>query len=73
MLSRLVEDISRLNRELGYTFCVIEHDMDVIAQLCDPVIVMAEGTVLTQGRFDQIRSDERVLEAYLGGARAKPA
>lgn len=73
LLSKLVEDISRLNRELGYTFCVIEHDMDVIAQLCDPVIVMAEGTVLTQGRFDQIRSDERVLEAYLGGAGAEPA
>ena len=68
LLGKLVEDISRLNRELGYTFCVIEHDMDVIAQLCDPVIVMAEGKVLAQGHFDQIRSDARVLEAYLGGS-----
>ncbi len=70
LLVKLVDDISRLNRELGYTFCVIEHDMDVIARLCDPVIVMAEGTVLTQGNFDQVRSDARVLEAYLGGGAA---
>ncbi len=67
LLGSLVEDISRLNRELGYTFCVIEHDMDVIARLCDPVIVMTEGKVLTQGRFDEVRTDARVLEAYLGG------
>src|SRR5471032_1483290 len=43
-----------------------EHDMGFIAHLCDPVIVMAEGQVLTQGTFDQVRSDHRVREAYLG-------
>ena len=58
--------ILRLNLEHGYTFCMIEHDMDVISLLCDPVIVMAEGTVLTQGSAPEIRSDERVIEAYLG-------
>ncbi|MCZ6605451.1 MAG: ABC transporter ATP-binding protein [Alphaproteobacteria bacterium] len=67
LMGDLVHDIERLNREFGYTFCVIEHDMDVIARLCDPVIVMAEGTVLTQGSFDEVRRNEAVLDAYLGG------
>lgn len=67
LLSELAGDIERLNRELGYTFCVIEHDMDLIARLCDPVIVMAEGTVLTQGTMDDIRRNDAVIEAYLGG------
>lgn len=67
LLAHLADDIRRLNRERGYTFCIIEHDMDLIASLCDPVIVMAHGKVLTEGRMDEIRKDERVLEAYLGG------
>lgn len=67
LLARLVEDIERLNKERGYTFCVIEHDMDVIARLCDPVIVMNEGHVLTEGSFDEVRRNDQVLEAYLGG------
>ena len=50
----------------GITVLLIEHDMGFIAQLCDPVIVMAEGQVLTQGTFDTVRSDQRVREAYLG-------
>ena len=50
----------------GITVLLIEHDMGFIAQLCDPVIVMAEGQVLTQGTFDAVRSDHRVREAYLG-------
>ena len=66
LLATLSSDIERLNRELGYTFWVIEHDMDMIARLCDPVIVMAEGTVLTQGSMADIRRDERVIEAYFG-------
>ncbi len=73
LLATLATDIERLNRELGYTFWVIEHDMDMIARLCDPVIVMAEGTVLTQGAMEEIRRDERVIEAYFGqgGAHRK--
>ena len=67
LLASLAEAIRRLNRERGYTFCIIEHDMDLIAELCDPVIVMAEGNVLTHGRFDQVRQNRAVLEAYLGG------
>jgi branched-chain amino acid transport system ATP-binding protein len=50
----------------GITVLLIEHDMGFIAHLCDPVIVMAEGQVLTEGSFDAVREDHRVREAYLG-------
>jgi ABC-type branched-subunit amino acid transport system ATPase component len=50
----------------GITVLLIEHDMGFIARLCDPVVVMAEGQVLTQGTFDEVRNDHRVREAYLG-------
>jgi branched-chain amino acid transport system ATP-binding protein len=68
LLADLVRDIKRLNREFGKTFCVIEHDMDLVADLCDPVIVMAEGRILAEGRFAEIRADPAVREAYLGGS-----
>ncbi len=67
LLGQLAEFIRRLNRERGYTFCIIEHDMDLIAQLCDPIIVMAEGRVLGQGTMAEIRANPQVREAYLGG------
>ncbi len=70
LMNRIVEMIQRLNAERGYTFCIIEHDMDLIARLCEPVIVMAEGRVLTQGRFDEVADDPRVIDAYFGGAAA---
>jgi len=66
LLNTIGDAIVRLNQERGYTFCVIEHDMDFIGKLCDPVIVMAEGKVLAEGTADQVRSDDRVIEAYLG-------
>jgi branched-chain amino acid transport system ATP-binding protein len=66
LLNTIGDAILRLNRERGYTFCVIEHDMDFIARICDPVIVMAEGKVLAEGSVAEVRSDERVIEAYLG-------
>lgn len=66
LLAVLSSDIERLNRERGYTFFVIEHDMDLIDRLCDPVIVMAQGTVLAQGSMAEIRANETVIEAYLG-------
>jgi branched-chain amino acid transport system ATP-binding protein len=66
LLNTIGDAIIRLNRERGYTFCVIEHDMDFIARLCDPVIVMAEGKVLAEGSIDHIKSNEQVIEAYLG-------
>jgi branched-chain amino acid transport system ATP-binding protein len=67
LLAELAGYIERLNREAGYTFCIIEHDMDLIARLCDPVVVMAEGRVLAQGSMAEIRANEAVIEAYLGG------
>ena len=64
--------ILRLNKEQGYTFCMIEHDMDFINRLCDPVIVMAEGSVLFEGTSEEVKKDEKVIESYLGrGSRAK--
>jgi branched-chain amino acid transport system ATP-binding protein len=66
LLNTIGDAIIRLNKERGYTFCMIEHDMDFITRLCDPVIVMAEGQVLTQGTAAEVKSDERVIEAYLG-------
>ena len=66
LLNTIGDAIVRLNKERGYTFCVIEHDMDFIGRLCNPVICMAEGKVLAQGTVDEVKNDERVIEAYLG-------
>ncbi len=66
LLADIARSIRTLNQERGYTFCIIEHDMDLIAALCDPVVVMAEGTVLTQGTMDEVRANPAVLDAYLG-------
>ena len=66
LLMTIADAIIRLNRERGYTFCVIEHDMDFIGKLCDPVIVMAEGKVLAEGSAANIMQNEAVIEAYLG-------
>ena len=66
LLANIGDAILRLNREMGYTFCMIEHDMEFIARMCDPVIVMAEGKVLASGKAEEIQSNEQVIEAYLG-------
>ncbi len=66
LLNTIGDAIVRLNQERGYTFCVIEHDMDFIGRLCNPVICMAEGKVLAQGTADEVKNNERVIEAYLG-------
>ena len=66
LLASIGDAILRLNRERGYTFCMIEHDMEFIARLCDSVIVMAEGKVLAEGSATEVQRDERVIEAYLG-------
>ena len=66
LMKKLTGFIKKLNKERGYTFCIIEHDMDLISTLCDPIIVMAEGTVLASGDIEKIRSNELVKEAYLG-------
>jgi branched-chain amino acid transport system ATP-binding protein len=66
LLNTIADTIVRLNKERGYTFCVIEHDMDFIGRICDPVIVMAEGKKLAEGTLDEIKANEQVIEAYLG-------
>ena len=66
LLNTIGDAIERLRDERGYTFCMIEHDMDFIGRLCDPVIVMAEGHVLAEGTIDEIKANEAVIEAYLG-------
>jgi branched-chain amino acid transport system ATP-binding protein len=69
LLKTIGTSIQRLNQERGYTFCMIEHDMDFISRLCDPVIVMAEGKLLTQGSAAEVKANEAVIEAYLGTGR----
>ncbi len=66
LLNTIGDAIVRLNKERNYTFAVIEHDMDFIGRICDPVICMAEGKVLAEGAPDEIRASEQVIEAYLG-------
>ena len=66
LLQQVGDAILRLNTELGYTFCMIEHDIQFIARMCDPVIVMAQGRVLTEGSVAQIQANEDVIDAYLG-------
>ncbi len=70
LMQRLTDNIRYLNRERGITFLVIEHDMDMIMSLCNPVIVMSEGRQLMSGSPEEVRNDPRVLEAYLGGQYA---
>ncbi len=73
LLNEIGDAIIRLNTERGYTFCMIEHDMDFISRMCDPVIVMAEGRLLAQGTAEEVKSNEEVIEAYLGtGLKNKP-
>ena len=66
LLNTIGDSILRLNKERGYTFCMIEHDMEFIGKLCNPIIVMAEGKVLTRGTIEEIKANEQVIEAYLG-------
>ena len=67
LLRRLEDGILRARTELGVTFLIIEHDMGLVARLCDHVIVMSEGAVLTQGAPSDVQRDDRVVRAYLGG------
>lgn len=66
LLMTIADAILRLNKERNYTFVVIEHDMDFIGKICDPVICMAEGKVLAEGTLAEIKANEQVIEAYLG-------
>lgn len=65
LMDEIMDRIRSLN-ETGRTIFLIEHDMSVIAELCDRVIVMNNGEIVTTGTFEEIRENERVREAYLG-------
>ena len=72
LLKDLGTAIEKLNKEKGYTFCMIELDMEFIGRLCDPVIVKAEGSVLFEGSVEEAKKDEKVIESYLGrGSKLK--
>ena len=66
----LANDIKRFIRELneeGQTFLIIEHDMPFIMDLAEPIVVLDQGRVLMEGTPEEVRTDERVIDAYLGG------
>ena len=65
---RLLDHMQRLRKEEGVTFLFIEHDMEVVMNHSDRVIVMAEGRVIADGEPHEVRSDAAVIDAYLGGA-----
>jgi ABC-type branched-subunit amino acid transport system ATPase component len=67
MTEALAQTILKL-RNQGLTFTIIEHDMDVIAQLCAPIFVLAEGRTLMRGTFREVASNGEVMNAYLGKA-----
>ena len=69
LASEIADRLVRLRDEEGLTFLIIEHDMDLIARLCDPVTVMANGRRLAEGSFDEITHNPDVQEAYLGSRK----
>jgi branched-chain amino acid transport system ATP-binding protein len=67
LMKEIGDMIVKLNEEKGYSFCVIEHDMEIVERLCDHVIVLVRGRVLKEGSIEEVRSDAGVQESYLGG------
>ena len=66
LLNTIGDAILRLNKEFDYTFCMIEHDIEFISRLCEPVIVMAEGSILMKDKISKVKENDKVIEVYLG-------
>ena len=65
LLEQIIERIIQLNQQ-GITFLIVEHNMDMVMTLCDPVIVMAYGKLLAQGTPAEVQNNQQVLDSYLG-------
>lgn len=66
LMRRLIERIEEQREQNGITFLIVEHDMDLVSRLCNPVIVMSQGAPIFTGSFDEMSRDQHVLDAYLG-------
>ncbi|HVK90037.1 MAG TPA: ABC transporter ATP-binding protein [Mycoplana sp.] len=67
MLAGLKERLTAYNAEHGTTFVVIEHNMEFVMSLCTRIIVLAEGSIIAEGKPEEIRANQTVIDAYLGG------
>ena len=67
MLEEIIERIREIHLQ-GVTFLIIEHNMELVMRLCSSVLVMAEGGILMEGSPEEIRSDPRLIDAFLGGS-----
>ena len=65
LMNKLIGYIHQLN-DRGKTFLIVEHNMDLVMSICNPIIVMNAGSILTEGTAEEIKNDQRVLNAYLG-------
>ncbi len=68
---QLVEHVLQLRKDVGLTFLFVEHDLDVVMEASDRVIVMNEGRVIATGTPPEVRADARVVDAYLGTTRSR--
>jgi branched-chain amino acid transport system ATP-binding protein len=65
-IRRIILDAIRRLRETGITFLIIEHDMEMVKEICDRLIVMDQGRIVAEGSFEEIANDIEVQRAYLG-------